>query len=118
MSKSTVDETIAEMKRHNETAIADASEANKTAKRKAALQTLAKKKTTSTGGKRKPPAVRHAVPASDDDEPDDVYETPGTHSYIPKEILLANTNLEHHGKPGNCTCSPASLTDSYDAYSS
>ena len=101
------------MKRHNETAIADASEANKTAKRKAALQTLAKKK-TSTGGKRKPPAVRHAVPASDDDEPDDVDETPGTHSYIPKEILLANTNLEHYGKPGNCTCSPASLVDSYE----
>ena len=117
MSKSTVAETIAEMKRHNETAIADASEVNKTAKRKAALQTLAKKKTTSTGGKRKLPAVRHAVPASDDDdddEPYDVDETQGTHSYIPREILLANTNRERYGKTGICRSSPASLVTSYE----
>ncbi len=114
MSKSTVAETIAEMKRNNDAAIADASEVNKTAKRKAALQTLAKKK-TSTGGRRKPPAVRQTVPVSDDDEPDNVDETPGTHfSYIPKEILLANTTRKHYGKSGKCTCSPASLVDSYE----
>ena len=110
MSKNLADETVATMKRNNAIAIADASEVNKTTKRKAALQTLANKK-TSTGGRCKPPAVRQTVPDSDD-EPNNVDETPGTHSsYIPKEILLANST---RGKSGACTCSPASLADSYE----
>ena len=108
-------ETIAEMKRKNELAMADATNENKTAKRKAALQNLANKK-TSGGAKRKPPAARRV--AYDDDDDDDVSELtavnekiPGT---VPKEILLANSNTEHYGKTGQCRCSPASLTDSYE----
>ena len=121
MSKATVNATMQALKAKNSANIAEGTESNKKNKRKEALQDLADTKKNG-GRKRKPPAKKLVV-SSSDEEADDyrdidrVYlnKDSGTDISIPREIVLANSTPPRVVDVGDrCTCSPASLTDSYE----
>ena len=134
MSKATVNETMKALKAKNTAEVDEASEHNKTLKRREALQTLTEKKKNGSL-KRKLPAKRAVL--SSDEEGDEKADVPtidldetGTINNktkktkkinnnnkkktkkIPQEILLANS--KQTSVYTACTCTPASLTDSYE----
>ena len=122
MSKATVNETMKTMKAKNVADIAENTESNKTQKRKEAHQDRIEPKKKNGGRKRKPLAKKLVV-SSSDEEADDYRDVervhlhidPGTDHYsIPREILLANSTPASVDVNDRCTCSPASLTDSYE----
>ena len=121
MSKATVNETMKAMKAKNAADIDEGTESNKTQKRKEALQELAE--TKKNGGRKRKPLAKKLVVSSSDEEADDYRDVervhlridPGTDHYsIPREILLANSTPSRVDVHDRCTCSPASLTDSYE----
>ena len=133
MSKAIVKETMEAMKAKNAVDIAEGTVVNKTVKRKEALKNLAETKKNG-GSKRKPPAKRLVVSSDDDEESDlhgeyiklQVDGESGTNniktrkkkklkkisSAIPREIVFANSKKK--GVDVNCSCTPASLTASYE----
>ena len=109
------------MKAKNAEDIDEGTGANKIHKRKEALQDLAE--TKKNGGRKRRPLARKLVVSSSDEDADDyrdvervhVHIDPGTEHYsIPREILLANSTPASVDVNDRCTCSPASLTDSYE----
>ena len=123
MSKSIVDETMKTLKAKNAADIFEGTEVNKTQKRKEALQNLAekKKKNGNVGSKRKIPAKR-VVLSSDDEEADNhdeaiipVIERDEQGTNNNKSVVSKKKKTSKRERVDvDCTCTPASLTDSYE----
>ena len=129
MSKATVNETMKALKAKNAVEVDEGDENNKALKRKEALHNLAEKK--KHGGSKRKLRAKRTVISSDEEEEEEAdvqnidLDQQGTinnkrvatkkkknKKKIPKEILLANAKRER--VYSDCTCTPASLTDSYE----
>ena len=121
MSKATVNEAMKALKAKNVEDINESTESNKTQRRKEALQDLAE--TKKNGSRKRKPLAKKLVVSSSDEEADDYRDVekvslridPGIDHYsIPREIFLAHSTPPRVDVADRCTCSPASLTDSYE----